>query len=167
MQLGKEVNTSGIASSALVGLCAFQTLTTKENTGIRKLQVNPSATKYKPPSPVQMQNCYLHLQSLVRGERRVYNQLPFNNSSELRIFFKDGFHVQDSPCKPDLQRQEVKGRGVSNSLGQTKYSLMFYKLPAFLPQISITEYLGLLKLTHFHTNLYPYHRYKLRYKIDH
>lgn len=129
----------------------FPNIHNKENTGVRKLQVNPSASMYKPPPPVQMQNCYLHLQSLVRSERRIYNQLPFNNSSELGIFFKDGLHVQDSPRKPDLQWQEVKGRGVSNSLGQTKYSVMFHKLPAFV----ITEFnQGILRVAKISTFSY-------------
>lgn len=47
-----------------------------------------------------------HLQSLVRGEGRVDNQFPFDDSSELGVFFKDGLHVQDGPRKPDLWQQQ-------------------------------------------------------------
>lgn len=114
------------------GYCAFQIFITKENTGIQKLQVNLSASKYKPPLPIQMQNCYLYLQSLVRGKSRVYNQFPFNNSSELRVFFKDRFHVQDCPCKPDLQWHQAKVRRMSSLLKQTNYILICHELTSFL-----------------------------------
>ena len=100
---------------ALNSYCASQTFPTKENTEVQKLQVNPWASKREPPSTPQMQNCYLHLQSLVGGKCRVYNQFPFNNSSELGVLFKDGFHVQDCPCKPDLQGYQANMRGTSSS----------------------------------------------------
>lgn len=86
---------------------------TKENAEVQKL-LDESINK--PPSPTQMQNCFLHLQSLVRGKGRVYNQFPFDNSSELGVFFKDGFHVQHCPGEPDLQGQQVRVRGMRSSL---------------------------------------------------
>lgn len=112
------------------GYCALQTSTTKENTKVQKLQVIASALKYKPPSPTQMQNWYLHLQSLVRSKSRVYNQFPFNNSSELGIFFKNGFHIQHCPCKPDLKWHQVKAREMSSSL--RKNTSWYSRLTSFL-----------------------------------
>lgn len=163
MNLEKEVYTSITQLSALVWLWCFSNIHNKRKHRNSKAIRESSASKYKPPSPTQMQNCYLHLQSLVRGKRRVYNQLPFNNSSELRVFFKDGFHVQDCPRKPDLQWHQGKVRGTSSSLRQTKYTLMVHKWTSFLPQISRNKYLQFLKLTHsFYTHLYSCHRYKFR-----
>jgi len=93
-------------------LC-FPSIYMKENAEVQKLL---DGSINKPPSPTQMQNCFLHLQSLVRGKSRVYHQFPFDNSTELGVFFKDGFHVQYCPGEPDLQGQQVRVRGMSSSL---------------------------------------------------
>lgn len=95
------------------GCCTCQTFTTKGNTQVQKL-LDESINK--PPSPTQMHNGLLHLQSLVRGKSRVYDQFPFDNSSELGVFFKDGFHVQYCPGEPNLQGQQVRVSGMSSSL---------------------------------------------------
>lgn len=107
--------------------------------------------KCKPPSTTQMQNCYLYLQSLVRGESRVYHQFPFNNSPELGVLFKDGFHVEHCPGKPDLQWHQIKGRG--------RRSLPHWQNTSWYSTFIFSSYLNLnqqiFAVSKINTFLYP------------
>ena len=125
---------------ALNSYCASQTFPTKENTEVQKLQVNPWASKREPPSTPQMQNCYLHLQSLVGGKCRVYNQFPsttlrsWESSSKMDSMFRT-VHANQT-CKDTRQTW-----GERAPVQTGTHTPILHRLTPLLSQISINTFI--------------------------